>query len=95
METNYRVLFPLQRWIAAVAILVIVSPLCDDVGRIDVDDVHRRQYNTHVQMKIQRELRQIQNGCSTYVIEKTSFVKIKVDMRVVRELSYSGLPCTG
>ena len=37
----------------------------------------------------------IQNGPSTYVIEKTSFVKIKVDTRVARELSYLALPCTG
>jgi hypothetical protein len=29
----------------------------------------------------------IRNGPSTYVIKKTSFVKIKVDMRVARELS--------
>ena len=37
----------------------------------------------------------IQNGPSTYGIEKTSFVKIKVNMRVaIRELSYSALPCT-
>jgi hypothetical protein len=36
----------------------------------------------------------IRNGPSTYVIEKTSFVKIKVDTRVARELSYSALPCT-
>jgi hypothetical protein len=34
----------------------------------------------------------IQNGPSTYVIKKTSFVKIKVDTRVARELSYSALP---
>ena len=36
----------------------------------------------------------IRNGPSTYVIEKTSFVKIKVDTRVARELSYSALPRT-
>ena len=36
----------------------------------------------------------IRNGPSTYVIEKTSFVKIKVDTRVARELSYSPLPRT-
>jgi hypothetical protein len=29
----------------------------------------------------------IQNGPSTYIIKKTSFVKIKVDTRVARELS--------
>jgi hypothetical protein len=34
------------------------------------------------------------NGPSTYVIEKTSFVKIKVDKRVARELSYLALPRT-
>jgi hypothetical protein len=31
----------------------------------------------------------IQNGPSTYVIEKTSFINIKVDTRVARELSYT------
>jgi hypothetical protein len=31
---------------------------------------------------------------STYIIEKTIFVKIKVDTLVARELSYSALPCT-
>jgi hypothetical protein len=36
----------------------------------------------------------IRNGPSTYVIKKTSFVKIKVDTRVVRELSYLALPRT-
>jgi hypothetical protein len=36
----------------------------------------------------------IKNGPSTYVIEKTSFVKIKVDTRAARELSYLALPCT-
>ncbi len=38
--------------------------------------------------------RKTRNGPSTYVIEKTSFVKIKVDTRVARELSYSALPST-
>jgi hypothetical protein len=33
----------------------------------------------------------IRNGPSTYVIEKTSFVKIKVDTHVARELSYLGV----
>ncbi len=37
----------------------------------------------------------IQNGPSTYVIEKTSFIKIKVDMCVARELSYLALPLAG
>jgi hypothetical protein len=37
----------------------------------------------------------IRNGPSTHVIENTSFVKIKVDTRVAREISYSVLPCTG
>jgi hypothetical protein len=41
-----------------------------------------------------RMKRIIRNGPSTYVIEKTSFVKIKVDTRVARELSYSALPRT-
>jgi hypothetical protein len=36
----------------------------------------------------------IRNGPSTDVIEKTSFVKTKVDTRVARELSYSALPRT-
>jgi hypothetical protein len=36
----------------------------------------------------------IQNGLSTNVIKKTSFIKIKVDTRVARELSYSVLPRT-
>jgi hypothetical protein len=34
----------------------------------------------------------IQNGPSTYIIGKTSFIKIKVDTHVARELSYSALP---
>ena len=33
----------------------------------------------------------IRNGPSTYVIEKTSFVKIKVDTRVARELRLLGV----
>ena len=36
----------------------------------------------------------IRNGPPTHVIENSSFVKIKVDTLVARELSYSALPRT-
>ena len=36
----------------------------------------------------------IRNGPPTHVIENSSFVKIKVDTLVARELSYSALPST-
>ncbi len=51
-----------------------------------------RYYGTF--LLVIRMNRVIQNGPSTYVIKKTSFVKIKVDTCVARELSYSALPCT-